>query len=362
MRHMTFFVVTLFAGWQLSCMAGDEPVEVKLTAKPIKDCKRVLSKSDVSENRMDGSLVRVTKGAVLSSGRANFSKSVRDTSFSIGEKELTLSCHNGVQLKQGSKSKKLKKKSPGLDTVKMKLPNGMKYAIAFPYAEIKGNNAVVYYRSGCHMTGSFSGMPLALYDDNMNGAYGMDDGFSINKSTVYAPLSELLPSPTAVYSLGEIPEDASKLVFTRHDGDTGKIAVKFSGKGLEANFAFGGDKLNFTSVGKGKFLTVVPGDYQLLYGIVYCKKLKRVIAGVAKGEMQAITVDAGKQKAAVLGKPFSLIFSATRNGKKIEISPVFRIKGKAGEIYSPLKIIGTPTVAYRLSKKKIKSMGAFETG
>jgi len=358
MRQCTWLAVGLLLVVPLGPLwAEDGPEEVKLKASEIKASPCIISKSDVGST----SGVMISKGALLPRGMVKFTGSVKEGSLTLGGEKVLILLKSGIELEQGGKSRKLKKVGSGLDTQDLKLESGLKYALAFPYADTGRGGAVVYYRAGCQQSGKLNNMDLALYDDNTDGQYTSSDTFSVDGSLAYAPLGTLLPTASAVYKVGEMAPTGETLTCSKYEGETGKISVKFSGKGVDGHFAFGGDELNLTSTGNGKSLTVVPGSYKLLYGVVMEKD--KAVAAVSLGDMEAISVEAGKEADVSLGKPFTLIFPIKKTGdNKVSIEPWnIKIKGKAGEVYTPIDIQGLPIVSL-VDGKKRTGMGSFETG
>ncbi len=343
--------------------AAAEDEEVRLRVGPIRGFSHVLSQSDMAGDGMGGGgRVKLAEGVVLPSGMLTYKGSGGDASLTLGGEEIVVTCGRRVEMRQGGRSQKLKRDGDGLRPAKLKLANGLKYMLAFPYANLRSTRSkYVYYRSACVHEGRLGGTEVALYDDNHDGAYSQSDTFSINGTTVYAPISELLPSSSKVYRFGGIEDNGEKLVCQEHDGETAKIDVEFRAREVKAQVAFGNGKLNFTSEGRGKTLTVVPGEYRLLYGFVVSRK-KKAVAGITAGEMKPTVVEKGKKGTIELGAPFRLVFAATRAGNKIKIDHrSIKVRGRAEEEYDPVEIIGTPIVALVRGRKRT-GMGSFETG
>jgi len=201
-----------------------------------------------------------------------------------------------------------------------------------PYAvHLMQDGAKWSSRRGCYRTARFKGTPIVLIDDNSDGYF---DGFGsdamiVGRSRYASYLSNVLSIKGKLYQL-RINRAGTQIALKPWTGTTGKIDLisgfKAGGR-LAAVVIKDGDK-SFNAVTKG--LTVPAGTYTLSWGkVVKGKKRAKIEASIA------VTVEAGKTATLKWGHPFTLDFSATRQGKRVTVGVSgISITGRAGERYS----------------------------
>ena len=90
---------------------------------------------------------------------------------------------------------------------------------------------------------------------------------------------------------------------------------------------------------------VIPGSYELLYGLACSPRKQKAYAGIAPGSLPPIQVSSGGKAEAVIGGPYHLEFKHGVQGNKLTISPSgIKLKGKAGEEYVSFRWQGKPEV------------------
>jgi hypothetical protein len=346
--------------------------EDAVTLKPetIKDPGIILSKCDVKEpdgKRRGGSndAIKLTeKGLIAPGNTLAFSAAKSELPITLQDKEYVFSYGAAPKFDKD----KLKLKNGTYSPVKMKLDNGCKYVLAFPYLTGEGMKKTVGYRSGCAVSVKVGMAEIAFYDNNTDGRYSLDDTFGLNDGMVFAPITEKIGTADGVYKVISIAEDGSSATIAKLEEPVGTIAVKFSGKSLEAHVAFVGDNgVSFVTTCDGKPVKVLPGKYTIKYGLLYNKKEKCAVAGILAGKMGDFEVAADQTVEIKLGEDFVLGFdveaSKNVNKTKVSINPsAFTLSGRSAEQYIGYTIQRPPVVTGLEEGKKEFPMGVFETG
>lgn len=235
-------------------------------------------------------------GLVLPRRRMNLSQadSVGKLQLAGSTCAIRLDAKRNFHLQAGGKAVPLKQTEHGLAGVDFAMAGGRKYRLAIPRAFTYLDKGAMYYRCGCVQAGTFAGGELALYDDNFDGRYTRTGDFirigKPGKANVFAPLGEYVPAPSAVYRIAGIAGDGSKVSLSLHAGDTGRLTLRcHADKAVEGHFAIASadGKVSFAAVAANQTVTVLPGQYRLLYGFLFAPKSGKVLALVVPGKAPA---------------------------------------------------------------------------
>ncbi|MCL2641163.1 MAG: hypothetical protein FWD53_09990, partial [Phycisphaerales bacterium] len=198
------------------------------------------------------------------------------------------------------------------------------------------------YRSGGVQKGTIGGQTINIYNENTDGVYSITDSYRMDNgptaSMFFAPLSKYIATKAGIFEITDIAEDGSSISYTPYTDKTGKFAwAPMLDPSVEVH-AFYKSKtsdLNIALTARSSIAetTAIPGDYELQRGMVYSPKIKKRIATITPQSGGTLTVNEGATTKADWGKPFTLEFTATKSGGKINVPPSFKIRGKAGETY-----------------------------
>jgi hypothetical protein len=331
-------------------------------------------------------------GMVIPKTRLNFSKDDKTAALKLAGAKCAIRFDGSTKffLKAGGKDVRLKRTKMGLEGIPIDLGKGRKYQIGFPRAFTYLKKGAMYVRSGCVQQVKLGDGIACLYDDNMDGAYdSRHDMVRIGEAgtaNVFAPIGAYLPGAKAIHKVNGVAGDGSALKCAAHEGDIGKVKLDFPVKNVEGHFAVASadGKVSFGVKAAGQTLTVLPGKYTLLYGLVFEPKNKNVLALILPGDMKPVDVpkfvvpkpekeegkdakkkDKKKKEAKKPGppKPTVIAFGAgvhysfgcsTKDGK-IRIAGPVKVLGKAGEKYVGLRDHITAYLIEDDPKKKKKA-------
>jgi len=367
MRRLTL-IGCLLATWGFSLPAGLAQAPKAATAPaaptvalkfaPLDSADAVLTGSDfVIKSRIP---VLFYSGIVVPHRRIDLTEKGAPKSLTLGPVKcaISLDAKRRFHLAAGGKSQALKAVRMGLATAAIDLGGGRKHALGLPRAFTYLGKGAIYYRSGCVQAGPVAGGTVALYDENLDGSYAAKGDClrvgAAGAANVFAPIGSYVPTPGGVYKIGTIAPDGSKLSLALHAGDTGRLAIQCrAARGVTGHFAVASadGKVSFGAPGNGKTLVVLPGQYKLLYGLLYHPASKRVLALVLPG---GAAVDVAKDvtppkpdpkakpkpkakpagpTAMAFGDGAHLDFTCKVAGGKVVITGPVAVKGKLGEEY-----------------------------
>ncbi len=220
------------------------------------------------------------------------------------------------------------------------------YTIAIPRARSVLGHTMLYIRSGCVKQARIGKNLFTLYDCNMDGLYtAADDGCCHGDPgtvPVFAPLGEYIPSTGRLYRLSAISSDATKLTIQAYRGDTGKIRMQFSGEqenkqGCKIVLQHESKKLSVVlSSDDMNELTVLPGVYRLLHGVLFDKKDGVLISPIKPGAANGVIVKEGEMKIVQTG-PFGInplvAIDAGKAPAVLTFTEKQLVRGDAGERY-----------------------------
>ncbi len=298
-RQGRWFAWTLVAaiGWASVCVAQPARRRVALSFSPLELPEATLTKSDFVYDAhvpvlfYSGMVVPMKK-------QLRFRQGDPDPAITLAGNKLTIHFDGSSRfhLKAGRTDTPLKRARNGLETAVVDLGRGRKYALGFPRAFTYLQNGAIFWRSGCVQTGTVDGQPFCLYDDNADGKYTRDDLVRIGRAgaaNVFAPIADHIATTGTVYKLIDLSADGSSAALAAHAGDVGKLKLSCPAKGVEGHFAIASAdaKVSFGAAARNQTLTVLPGKYTLLYGLLYDAKARQVRALVVPGKaMQSVAV------------------------------------------------------------------------
>ena len=322
-----------------SSRAADRTVRLKTGMLPSPEA--TLSMSDVISMNM--SPVRVSKqGLVIPKNYVSLYKPPSRT-VTIAGTSCTLRRERGgfVLEVDGAGSVKLKKQGSRFRPVPLTLSGSRSYVIAFPVA----TRYAIGYRSGTVKKGKVDGKDLTIYDDNTDGSYTVGDTFQIGRSLVFAPISGYFATSSSVYKLVDMVDDGSRVTYSTYSGETGKLSLKCRAASFVAHAAFRSKDadLSLVMTSKGRPAKVIPGDYNLLYGLAYGAGKRKAYAGIVPGSIPPQQVTSGGQAKFVIGGPFRLDFKHGIQNDKLIVDPS-DIKLMAGEEYVSFRWQGAPKI------------------
>ncbi len=359
------FLLCLIAGVLLagSDSGGDKPVKLRFT--PLRDTDCVLTQSDVRESAFFP--VSISDGKVLPGNSFSF-RSGGALTLLIGGKEFKVSLQNGKSfISIDGRDRQMKNSAAGCKTEMLPLENRQRYMLAFPYADLRGTSARIWYRSGSAMTGRAGKGIVSLYDDNCDGKFVIGhDSVQNNSAAVFAPLSKIIVTQNEVFQIDSLSEDGSEMILSPYTGSTARMTYRFAsvGRGVEMHIAFKGSGTGCTGAVKvdNRPLTVPEDEYALLYGLLYMNGSKKAVAAITPGESKPAEVKADEENVVTLGGPLSLFFTPEVSSGKLTISPgSIKIYGTAGELYTGFDLQGAPRVSVIVDGKE-KPLGSFGFG
>lgn len=210
------------------------------------------------------------------------------------------------------------------------------------------------------MVGEVDGVPIRVFDDNMDGRYGSQpapwnltgltegvsqpyfDTIQIDGADRSVPWSEYIQLDDQWYQLLS-DQEGTRVVASKAEVPTGKLKLK--SKGVKPlYFVVRGSKTfehSFYDVMSdgSRGIEVPIGKYSLLCGEVRSGKRKQVLkALIVPGQsMESWTVKAGETTEIEIGEPFDIDFASEDAGSRVTvIGPSVAVVGKAGERYERL--------------------------
>lgn len=236
---------------------------------------------------------------------------------------------------------------------------------------------VLYVMAAASMVGSIAGVPVRVFDDNMDGEYGSApkswqyvglsaemvqpdvDSIQVGQEKRARPWSEYVDIGGAWYQL--TPENGgAKLNATPTTLPLGKLKLDYKGETPEYAILQGEGPLANTYIdlmqNGGAEVTAPAGKYKLFMGIVRKGKKQQVMkALILPGKRTpGWTVEEGKTTAIAMGAPFGFDFaSETKDGKVTVKGPTVVVTGSAGERYERLwNCTPRPEMAWRKAGTK----------
>lgn len=282
--------------------------------------------------------------------------------ITLNDTKISVTCMAGkFILKSGAGTSQLQPVGVGLASVPLTVGKNQKYVLAFPKYSPTPKGFVLTYRSGGVQRGTINGQSIALFDDNTDGVYTMDDAIRVENGAsavaIFAPLTKYLATQKGVVEIKEVSSDGTSLTYAPYTGKTAKATVNLAVEpGAEVHTVWksvSGDMSFIASSRNGAAeVNVVPGEYKMMYGIVYSLKNQQICAQIMAPK-STLTVDESGAAKIEMGKPFVMDFIATQKDKTINVSPSVIVRGKAGEVYQGIKFETLPEVALIVDNKAV---------
>jgi hypothetical protein len=356
---------------------GATTAKAKLTSVPLSAPHAVLSKPDANS-------IRLLNDLVFSGTQLQFNSENATAECSLAGTKLKFSVidNQGFKLTYDGKAVTLQRDEMSFKPAKLRLGNDRSYVLAFPYGYVyqfqaqpgqaQQTQGMLMLRSGNGQYFSLDGQSFCLFDSNTDGYYRLsEDAIGIGKSggtfNVFAPLGRLLATSKGVYEITRLAEDGSELEYTPFTGPTAKLSTAVAETDLEIGVAFGSSEagLNFAvpiNSTRAADLKVVPGKYNLLYGLVYSPAMKKLVATVGPGKLPAADVSGDKASAIKLGGPFELEYTLQTTGRQMTVaSNTFHLRGKNGEEYANFAWAAEPEISLTVGGKTT-ALGKMEFG
>ena len=278
-------------------------------------------------------------------------------------------------------STKLEQQEMGFGPVTLQISPGRSYVLAIPYGYVYQYRVLgvfpqsrgdVMLRSGAVQRFELDGQVVSFFDANTDGYYRAgDDGVAIGapavRCSVFSPLGKLMATRRGVYEIVRLAEDGSEVEYRPYEGKTSKLSFAGGASDLEFCAAVGSEDgglsfaLPLSSVQAAE-LTVVPGRYNLLYGLVYSPTEKKLVGSVAGGNAGAVEVAAGESRSVTFGGPYTFEFAVTAAGGQMGIhSSGFSLRGRGGEKYENFGWASEPQIGV-VSGGKSTPLGKMEFG
>jgi len=360
-------------------------VKVKVARVPLASPQAVLCMPDsaVIALRSDGTILG---GRFLS-----IDSNTEQLEYPLGGSDLIFSVtKNGrLTLSHSGGPSELVGEGMSLRPVMVKVADGRSYTLAFPYGFIYPSGlrvltrstgqggrpreirAVFMPRSGQVLQFTLDGQRFCIFDANTDGFYRLaDDAISSadpkGAYSVFAPLRKVLATRSGVYRIVRLAEDGSELEYVRAEGPAGRLAVVVEGSDLEMQAAFVSKDAEASVVASVNSsaptdLGAASGRYDLLYGLVYSPKLKKLVASVRGGKLEAAEVG-GRKRTMSVGGPFALELKIVTSGGQMTIhSRDFRLSGKNGEEYANFTWAAEPEINLRAGGRT-ERLGKMEFG
>lgn len=240
----------------------------------------------------------------------------------------------------------LKPAAFGYDPVDITLSSEMSYTIAIPRARSVPGHTMLYMRSGCVKQARIGNTIFTFYDCNMDGVYTpADDGCCHGDPgtvPVFAPLGEYISSTNTLYRIKSISSDSSQITIDEYGGDTGKIRMQFSGtqeqeQGCKIVLCHENKNASLVLSSEDRNeLTVLPGRYRLLHGILFDRKDGVLISSIRSGVADWIEIKKGEVKTVRTG-PFGINplvrIDAGKAPAVLSFTQRQLVRGNAGEQY-----------------------------
>jgi len=143
----------------------------------------------------------------------------------------------------------------------------------------------------------------------MDGRYEKGkDGVSIGDRGgigIFGTISELLPTPTAVYAIKDVASDGTSVTLEKYMGPTGRMKLEPGVADVECRLAFASEdgKCSFGTLasGQGSTLTLPAGKYRFLYGYVYRPAIRHVVCVVLPSGNVPVTIGKDEEVKLTLG-------------------------------------------------------------
>jgi hypothetical protein len=210
----------------------------------------------------------------------------------------------------------------------------------FPYvlrARTTGLSDTFSYTTGCAMTGVVEGVPLALFDQDVDGDF---DEVGVDAVVVgHGPAASFL---SRVVNLGgrlfwlEVDPTGRSVTTKPYEGPAGVLDLR-SGLKVEGRLASAvvsdlAGKWSF-EVGTSVRGTRVPAGVYVFSGGLAVKGAEKGKLGA--GRMRPLVVEEGATVTLRWGAPLQAEFSATRTGDRVTIGQTVRYFGRGGEEWIP---------------------------
>lgn len=265
-------------------------------------------------------------------------------------------------------TKPLRPSGATLEPVGLVLSTGETYVLAFPAIGRTPNGSSLWYRSGAVQQAPLgSGKTINFYDANTDGVYRIeDDAVAIGPARgsvfAFAPISKHVAVGSEVYEIRSLAEDGSAFDCAKLDTAAQKLSLRFASSGSELHLTLGSNDAGLncvvsagaTAAGEA---AVLPGSYKVMRGLAYSPSLRKPVAMVSGGDEIAV-VD-GQSAVVQMGAPYKLEFTVRRAGDKFSVNPgSFRLRGKAGEIYTSYHwITNRPPEVAVVDGKTVRRLG-----
>jgi len=319
-------------------------------------------------------------------------------SITIGGTKVSFALAGGpetIEMTCGEKKQKLERNTTdpavGFRAVTLRLEGDREYQLAFPYGYVyqqattlsfqTGGRAnaiqtslvgMVCYRSGSVQQFEIDGQTVNIFDHNTDGFYTLgDDSVSIGPAdgpaNVFAPLGKYIATSKGVYEITSLAKDGSEITYKPFKGEA--TGVAFANGSAEtkvtAVFCNSSDGLNLVAApgDRPAVLNVLPGKYNLQYGMVYSPKTKKVIATVLPGNMAAVNAATDQSAIVTFGGPYTLEFEyQIADGKLAVSSSTFHLRGKLGEEYTNTTWAAEPQVSLAMAGGRTTDLGKMAFG
>ena len=287
-----------------------EPIRVPLSSTALPNWAVVLSASSFDENHKETPIIYYTAyGSEVMLPRAAYTFSEQESSrtFKIGGESCKIDYHDvNFTVTVGRKAQELIAAGLGYQPVPVPVGANSSYLVAFPRGYSYEGRGRLFCRSGSVQSGTVDGVNIALYDDDLDGRYVKGkDGLSVANPegpAIFGTLSDLLPTPKAVYEMKALAEDGSSLTLSRYAGPTGRLKVGQI-PNVECRMAFASEdgKCSFGTLAGEQGLVLPAGKYRFLYGFLYRPSARHVVGLVLRSEDLPVVVGKDEEVTVTLG-------------------------------------------------------------
>jgi len=289
---------------------AQEATKVTLASAALTNCGLVLSASSFDGNNQETPIVYYMaygSEVMLPKTAWEFSEQKSSQTFKIGGGSCKVDYHDGdFRMTVGGKTQELI--AAGLGYQPVPVPAGAKSSclVAFPRGYSYEGEGRLFCRSGSVETAVLDGVEIRLYDDDLDARYVKGkDGLSVvdgGGMGIFGPLSDLLPTPNAVYEIAEVAEDGSSLTLHRYAGPTGRLTMDAIAN-VECRLAFASEdgKCSFGTLAGGQGLVLPVGKYRFLYGFLYRPSAKHVVGLVLPSKDPPVVVGKDEEVTVTLG-------------------------------------------------------------
>ena len=299
--------------WGLAGSAGgQEPTRVPLTSTPLGEPGVVLSRSSLGAPGTDRPIVYyVAYGTevLLPKQRLVFSPDKKPQTLRIAEASCTIR-YGGEKflLSVPTGTVELRPTGLGCAPVPVPLAGGRQYLLAFPRAFSYAGTGTLFCRSGFVQTGTLGEDEIRLYDDDLDGVYTRGkDGICVGdrgKVSIFAPVSDVLPTTNAAYTIEQIARDGSAMTLSPYAGRTARLKIDLAIKDVECRVALSSEdgKCSFAMLASDRPVTVPAGTYRFLYGYLYQPTGRRAVALILPGKALPVKLAADEDLTVTLGE------------------------------------------------------------